>query len=167
MSPSEHLFSAPEAAEYSDTHYQTLVSWERKGVLKPKRKRKKTRKGEGRYTLHDVVAALIIREASAIGLSDAMREMAEMIQRHDKEELARAAICTVKSESSGMMRQIWFPDCTEPGVKEFLTKMNQGKGDKKQLLSLTPMLDLVKKALEQIQKKYDADVLAQTQIETF
>jgi DNA-binding transcriptional MerR regulator len=101
MSPTAPTFSTVEVARFAGTDRHTILAWDRRGVLSPSNRIR----GERRYTVRDMAAALIARTSREIGFSpEIVNRIVELVQEADHGKLERAQLVTYRSETPGFMR---------------------------------------------------------------
>lgn len=157
MTPTERLYSTAEVARAAGVDRQTVIAWDRRGVLSPT----KRVRGERRYTMRDLVAALVVPTARKMGLPpDAIDRMVELIQENDRRKLERAQLVTYKSETPGMMRHA-FVDAHETEARKLADEL-EAAGD---VISRATMLEIVEAVLKKIHERYLRDKMAATRSE--
>lgn len=90
---------------------QTLISWDRSGVLKASRPgRRSSSRSPRRYDETALEAALFAREAMQMGFrGDALGQMVRLFQNGERGPLERAGIFTYQTYP-GLMKHVFSPD---------------------------------------------------------
>jgi DNA-binding transcriptional MerR regulator len=89
---------------------QTLISWDRAGVLKARRPGRRSSKRAPRFYDEDALAAaLFARHATEMGFKgEALKQMIGLVQRGDRKALEAAAIVTFRT-GPGLMAHYFTP----------------------------------------------------------
>jgi DNA-binding transcriptional MerR regulator len=100
-----------DVARLTGIPQQTLISWDRSGVLKASRPgRRSSSRAPRRYDEAALEAALFAREAMQMGFrGEALGQMVRLFQRGERGPLERAGIFTYRTYP-GMMKHIFSPD---------------------------------------------------------
>ena len=147
MTLEAQTFGSRQICAAAEIPYQTLISWDKAQILRPSRRRKK---GQRRYTLHDLVAALIAKTTLEIGLGDAVREIVRMVQKPDRAQMRNAVIITARSETYGFMQNFWFRDTNAPDATRYIARLRK----KDRFISEASLEQIVGVVLKEIHAKY-------------
>jgi DNA-binding transcriptional MerR regulator len=160
MQIDELEFSSTEVAKHAGVPYQTLISWEGAKILRPSLRR---RKGQRRYTVVDLVAAMMAEAAFSQGFpGKAVREIVKMAQKANEEQQRNAAIVAYRSETPGFMRQAWYPDVNDP---ESASEIEQLRKDDL-ILDEATVYNIIQAMMKTIHEKYLDEKMAGTTLET-
>ncbi len=100
-----------DVAHLTGIPQQTLIGWDRDGVLKAARPGRRASKRAPRHYDEDALtAALFAKSATRMGFKgDALRQMIALIQRGERKPLEAAAVFTYRT-GPGLMTHIFSPD---------------------------------------------------------
>jgi DNA-binding transcriptional MerR regulator len=149
MNPARHTYTTREVARICETDRQTILAWDRRGVLKPSKRIGRER----RYSARDVAAALIARTSRDVGFKPKqVNRIVELVQEADRGKLERAQIVTYKSETPGFMRHA-FVDSGDTEHRRAFDVIERA-GD---VIDRATLAQIVEAVLRQIHEKYLQD----------
>jgi len=107
----KHGMTTGDVARETGLPQQTLISWDRAGVLKAARPGRRSSKRAPRlYDEEALAAALFARSATLMGFKgDTLKQMIGLVQGGERKALEAAAIFTYRT-GPGMMKHIFTPD---------------------------------------------------------
>lgn len=123
-SESDRGLTTGDLARLTGIPQQTLISWDRRGVLKASRPgRRSTSRAPRRYDESGLAAALFAMAASRMGLrGEPMNQMLRLIQSGDRARLERAGVFTYRN-SPGLMTHVFSDDLTADDHKRWIAHL--------------------------------------------
>jgi DNA-binding transcriptional MerR regulator len=117
-----------DLARLTGVPQQTLITWDRSGVLKASRPgRRSSSRAPRRYDENGLAAALFAKAASRMGLrGDAMSQMLRVFQSGDRGRLERAGIFTYRN-MPGLMTHVFSLDLTADDQRWVAFLRDQGR----------------------------------------
>ena len=159
VAQTEPTYPSSKAAEVAGVHQQTVIRWAKEGFLRPSKPHSAT--AHRRYTLNDLVAARIASTSIEFGIKrDRVREIVDMVQRADREEMKTALLFTARSETPGKMRHYWCADTRDTEKAGQI----QWLRDEGRMISEGTLLELVEEVLKGIHEKLIKESMAGTEL---
>ena len=106
---------------------QTLISWDRAGVLKARGRpgRRSSPRAPRRYDENGLIAGLFARSATRMGLKGKqLKEMIGLVQSADRKALKAAAVFTYRN-GPGLMTHFFTPDVESEDIRRYLKWLRQ------------------------------------------
>jgi DNA-binding transcriptional MerR regulator len=103
---------------------QTLISWDRSGVLRARRpRRRSSSRAPRRYDEAGLAAALFASNASQMGFrGDSLGQIVRLVQSGDRTRLERAGIFTYRT-FPGMMKHVFSPDLSTDDDRRYVAHL--------------------------------------------
>jgi len=117
-----------DLARLTGVPQQTLITWDRSGVLKASRPgRRASSRAPRRYDENGLAAALFAKAAARMGLrGDAMNQILRVFQSGERGRLERAGVFTYRT-MPGLMTHVFSPDLTADDQRWVASLRNQGR----------------------------------------
>jgi DNA-binding transcriptional MerR regulator len=105
---------------------QTLISWDRSGVLKARRPgRRASERAPRRYDEDGLAAALFASNASQMGFrGEGLAQMVRLVQSGERAPLERAGIFTYRT-FPGMMKHVFSPDLSADADRRYVAYLRE------------------------------------------
>jgi DNA-binding transcriptional MerR regulator len=115
-----------DVAHLTGIPQQTLIAWDRDGVLKAARPGRRASKRAPRHYDDDALtAALFAKSATRMSFKgDALRQMIALVQRGERKPLEAAAIFTYRT-GPGLMAHIFSPDVESDDDQRWLAFLRE------------------------------------------
>ena len=159
MTPARQTYTTSEVARVVGTDRQTVLGWDRRGILSPS----KRVRGERTYNMRDLVAALIIPGAREMGLPpEAVNRIVELVQEADGRKLKLAGIVTYRSEHVGMMRHALIDVDDDEDRKSVQKKRRRDKGKdpgKREIIDWATLSEVVHAIMKTVVRKLEDQAL--------
>ena len=159
MTPARQTYTTSKVAQVVGTDRQTILGWDRRGILSPSRRVR----GERRYNIRDLVAALIIPGVREMGLPpEAVNRIVELVQEADDRKLKLTGIVTYRSEHVGMMRHALI-DVNDDEARKFVQKTrrrDKGKDpEEREIIDFATLSNLVRAVLKTVARRLEDQAL--------